>query len=517
VIQRVYRQDVAFLLFALVVSIILTRGVVSRPNYTDAYYYFNAANRLASGDGLTDAYLWTYIGAPDYLPAPSHLYWMPLTSLIAGFGMWVMNSPGSYAAAQWPFTLMFVGVGLMGYWLGRRLGGKSRHAWIAGILTLFSGFYSRFWGMTDTFTSYALVGGLCLLFLGLAVECERVKGSLVLWGIAGLFAGLGHLTRADGLLLIIVGLLFALVIPKRRIIAILVLCAGYLLVMMPWFVRNLSEIGTILPVGGTQAAWYTDYNDLFNYPPGAEPGDLFSDGLTTFIESRWLALTNNFGTFLAVEGMIVLAPLMLIGLWKRRKNRFLWPFTLYAIGLHLAMTVVFPFPGFRGGLFHSAAALVPFWAALGVVGLDDTVDWIAKRRRKWQPRTAKWVFSTGLVVLAVVLTFSIAGQNQVATDVPSLYTRLQDVLPPGSRVMINDPAQLYYFIEIGGVVIPNARVDVLPEIATTYEITHLLIEFVDGVPAVPGKFVFDFDNPPSYLQAIYIGFSSVRLYAIQSP
>ena len=57
--------------------------LLEQPGYTDAYYYFNAAKRLAEGHGLSDPYLWTYFNAPDRLPGPSHTYWMPLESVIA--------------------------------------------------------------------------------------------------------------------------------------------------------------------------------------------------------------------------------------------------------------------------------------------------------------------------------------------------------------------------------------------------------------------------------------------------
>ena len=172
--------------------------------------------------------------------------------------------------------------------------------------------------------------------------------------------------------------------PLRRIVVSLAaLVVGYLLVMLPYFARNLREIGTPLPLGGTQAIWFREYNDIFNYPPDSSPATLFADGLDAFVSSRREALVNNIGTFVAVEGLVVMTPLMLIGLWRRRRDPFLLPFGLYALGLHLAMTFVFPFPGYRGGLLHSAAALIPFWAALGVAGLDDVVDWVARRRRRW--------------------------------------------------------------------------------------------------------------------------------------
>ncbi len=519
-IARLPRHALVFGLMALVVAFVIVRGLAERPGYTDAFYYFNAADRWVVGDGLTDPYLWTYIGLPESIPTASHQYWMPLTSMLAALGMWVMNAPGDYAAAQWPFALLLAGLAGIGFWLGGRLGGSKRHMWVAGLLTLFSGFFTRFWGMTDNFGPYGFAGAMCLVWMGLAAKVRPEQKAYRFGFLAGIFAGLGHLARADGLLLLIVGLgTLALnrTMWRQRLVACLVLTVGYLLIMIPWFARNLDVIGSPLPMGGTQAAWYTEYDDIFNYPPGTEVVAFFEDGLSTLVESRWQAFTNNLGTFVAVEGLVVMTPLMLIGLWNRRRNAFLGGFWVYALGLHLAMTFVFAFPGFRGGLFHSSAVLIPWWAALGVVGLDDVVDWYAKRRRRWQPAVAKLVFSSGLVLLAIMLSWRVSSGQRVPAGQPSLYRELEAAFAQDARVMVNDPAALYYFTGLSGVVLPNATIDIVPEIADQYDVTHLLIEFVGGVPATPAEFVFDFDNPPAFLEPVSVSLPGARLYAIVLP
>ncbi|MEL6270940.1 MAG: hypothetical protein AAFR22_14115, partial [Chloroflexota bacterium] len=518
------RDHLIFVGVALLIAGYMVYGVYNRPTYTDAYYYINAANRLSRGDGLTDEYLWTYIGAPDELPAPSHLYWMPMPSLTAAFGMWLFNAPEDYRAAQFPYWLMLALLGYTGFWLGARLGGTRRHAWAAGLIVLFGGFFARYWGVIESFTPFGVFGAGCLVALGRGMV-TRQRWWFVL---AGALAAGAHLSRADGLLFVIAGiaallwvflfdrdekkalsLLLSFWKERREIIRIsgftVSIIFAYVVVMSPWAVRNLQLIGSPLPVGGAQGIWYTEYNDIFAYPPDATPQTFWqSGGWSLLLESRWQGLSTGIGTFIAIEGVIVLAPLMLIGLWNRRRDPFLTPFWIYVVGLHLAMTLVFPFPGSRGGLFHSATALFPFWAALGIVGLDDLVDWVVKRRRRWNPIQAKRVF-TG-AVLVIVLALTILSLPAPTPFVPPIPDASLDDLPADARVMINDPAQLYYWTGRGGVVLPdNAAPDVIPEIAAQYDIDYLFLEFVteDGIALAAPEGIADIPaNTPAFLTEI---------------
>jgi hypothetical protein len=535
--MKLRRSTAVFILFALVMAFALTRGLVGAPNYTDAYYHFNAAVRIANGEGLTEPYLWTYIGAPESLPesgvTPSHLYWMPMTSLLAAAGMKLLNAPGdvafAYGAAQVPLTLMFFGTACVGYGLGKKIGGGERHAWVAGLLTLFSGFYTRFWGMTDTFAPYALLGSLCLLMIGEGAGATQglplQKRRLFYWSAAGALAALAHLTRADGVLLLLIGyvVIFWGVWShpswRQRLCAAALMTAAYLLVMLPWFARNLNAVGSPLPLGGAQSLWFTQYDDLFNYPPEATAQMLFSLGIDGLLRTRWEAFagpqglfSGNFGTFIAVEGLVVMTPLMLIGVWQRRKLAFLRPFWLYALGLHVVMTLIFPYPGYRGGLLHSAAALVPWWAALGAAGLDDVVNWIARRRRHWNPAVARWVFSAALVGLGVFLSLSIGLRSRVlpSGEIPSLYAELQARLPADARIIVNDPAALYYYTGMGGVVTPNAEPSSIEDIARRYHVDYLLLE----PGGIPGRLLSAYDDPPPFLTRLEFSSPDVRLYAI---
>ncbi|MFN8377353.1 MAG: hypothetical protein U0452_01675 [Anaerolineae bacterium] len=525
------RSTWAFAAVSALLAVLLVYVVFPQPLYTDVYYHLNAADRLVSGQGLTDTYLWNYVNAPASLSGdwtvPSHQYWMPMPSLMAAVGMAGVSAPGSYPAAQIPFTVALWGVTFIGYAVGARLGRTAFMAWLTGLLTLLSPFYATGWGAVDSTTPFALFGAGCLLVLGgLASRARADRRTGGWWAAAGALAALSHLSRPDGVILLVVAVLTVAIVARRRrwtaLWLALPLLIGYGLVMLPWFVRNQQAFGAPLPAGGMQGMFYTEYDDLFAYPATANLQSFLNDlGPLGFITTRWTALfgndggliSGNFGTFLAVEGMIFLAPLMLIGLFRRWRAPFLWPFMLAALAIHGVMTLVFPFAGYRGGLLHSAAALVPFWAALGAVGLGDVIGWVAKRRRSWQPGTATRVFGVGLVGLALMLVLMLAarGGRGPSPEEQSLYAMVDAAVPVGVRIFSADPAALYYFTGRGGAVLPNSSPEVLRQLAGQYETDYALIQ-QNGLPTSLASL---WNEPPAFLNPIPITSEDGRVYAIE--
>jgi 4-amino-4-deoxy-L-arabinose transferase-like glycosyltransferase len=500
------KRDWRFALAALLLAFLIVRLPNERPGFTDAYYHFNAAVRLAQGDGFVDDYLWTYIGAPDALPARSHLYWTPGTSILAAVGMALFGL--SYGAAQVSLWLCLWGGALLTYHLALVEAGKLRHAWAAGLLVLFGGFFGRMWGTTDTFAPYLFFGGVALYLMQRAVRADRWQA----WLLAGLFSGAGHLIRSDGLLLLLTGLC-VLVLLRRwsSVPSAAALVGSYLVVMGPWFAFNYATLGTLLPVGGTQAIWYTTYDDLFNFPPAASAERFFANGLDLLIASRAEAFITNLQTLLFVQGFLILFPLMLVGAWRRRADHAWWPVFIFTVGLHAAFTFVFPFPGMRGGLFHGAAALMPFWAALALDGLDRAVEWVARRRRHWRAASAQRVFTAAAVLLVMGFSVVLMFQRRVTATTPIYFETLREVIPAGSRVMRNDPAELYFFTGIGGVVLPNEPYNVVEELVRLYEIDFVLLEY----PNVPRP-LYRVPVPEEW-ELIPLSFEGVELYDTRRP
>ncbi|GAB5490586.1 MAG: hypothetical protein Phog2KO_08010 [Phototrophicaceae bacterium] len=506
---KLSRGTILYSLLALIGAFWAVYFYNTVPNATDSYYHMNGAISIASGNGFVDNYLWTFIGAPDTIPAPSHLYWMPGTSIISALGITIFGA--SYSSAQLGLALCLWGAMLLTYYLGWKLGKSARHAWMAGILTLFSGYFLDTWGQTDTFAPYAFFGAMSLVFMSLGITEE--KRNILYWILAGAFAGFGHLIRSDGLILVIVGWSVLLWIFNRerftqRILWLVPFTLAYLVVMSPWFIRNYNEIGRILPTGGTQNAYFTSYNDLFNYPPDASLDDLLANNGEALIETRSRALFSNNGIplqALAYQGIIVFFPFILFGLWKRRQDAFIRSFWIFALGIHLAFAFVFPEAGMRGGFWHASAALVPIWAVIGLLGLDDFIEWVASKRKTWNPNLAKPVLSIGFLLLVVILSVYISRRSLI--DDKQVVLALADAIPENSRVMLNDPSRLYYYTGIMGVTIPNETADIALEIANIYDIDYILLE--DNGITEPLRF----EQAPHFLIPIDFDREGARLYA----
>jgi hypothetical protein len=296
---------------------------------------------------------------------------------------------------------------------------------------------------------------------------------------------------------------------KERLFWLMPFTIAYLLVMSPWFIRNFNAVGAILPVGGTQNAWFRSYNELFSYPVDASPATLFADGAGVFINSRLWATFSADGILLqalAYEGAIIFAPIVLLGAWKRRKEPFMRGISLFALGIHAAFAWVFTFAGIRGGFWHASAALIPIWAVIGLLGLEDVLAWVGQRRRAWKSPAAVTIFSYGLTVMVIVLSIMISNSS---IKRPEYLESLEAIIPEGSRVMSADPSEIYYYTGIGGIPIPNESPETVLELARLYDVDYLLLE--DGQITEPMRFT----ETPAFLQPIELNIEGVRLYAIQ--
>ena len=478
-----------------------TAWLERQPHNLDEAYHTVNAQTLATGGGFTEHFIWNYLSPPDTVTHPSNRYWMPLTAILAAAGMAIGGA--KYAAGQSAFVLLAALLPPLTFWLAMRVTGNRRQAWLAGWLVLFSGFYFAEWTAIDTFAPFALAGAICLIALWRAAETADWRWALG----AGVAAGLAHLTRADGVLFLLVGVFlvfgfrflvqgskFQVPSLKSQVLNTIIHCSlfviGYLLVMTPWFVRNWHTFGAILPPGGTQTLWLTRYDDIFSTTATLSLQNYLAWGWGNILQSKAWAAWMNFQTLAVVIGLMVVFPFAVIGWWKLRKHPLFQISAVYLVLLWLAMTLAFTFPGVRGALFHSGGAVLPMVAIAGAVGLDTAIAWVAARRRSWHAPTAQKLFGGALVFFAALISLFTAAQKLSAWNEPSPYAAIIPTLPnPAATVMAINPPAILYFGGENAIAVPNEPPETVITIARKYGADYLILE----------------KNHPAPLDALYRG------------
>lgn len=483
------RRDLLLLLTLALLFNFAIASFTSGPWYVDDAYYFGGALRLAGGHGFTEPYLWNYLGGFTALPAPSHAYWMPLTSILAALSMLVFGQ--SFAAARLPLLLLASLLPLITYHCSLFTTGLRRHALAAGLLAIVCGYYPIYWGTTDSFAVYAVVVSLTFVAVSRGsrvrsndfsrsgqqtAKAITTNGEWRWWLAAGVGAGLAHLARADGVLVLAVVLLAVLISPRHRVtLSPLLLVVGYLLVTFPWFTRNLIVVGSPLGAGGAGTLWLIEYNDIFNYPPNLTPARYFAAGWGVILDGKLQSLISNLQTILAVQGLIFLAPFILVGLWQLRKQALYRIVMMYAVLLYVAMTFAFSFPGARGGLLHSGAALLPFYFPAALVGLDAAIDWIAARLKHWEPELARRNFTIIIVAFAAVFTLALAIPRLRELGEDPMVALLRD-LPTEAVVMSNNPPGVWVATGHPGIPLPNGDGNTVIALADKFHVRYILMD-----------------------------------------
>jgi hypothetical protein len=336
------------------------------------------------------------------------------------------------------------------------------------------------------------------VFLILAVNL-KTRPIFKFFGL-GLIAGLMHLTRADGILWLGAGIIL-IVMPlfsakEERPVEVRCLflqaCAlllGYLLLMAPWYARNLSLYGNLFSPAGGRALWITDYNQMFDFPASQiSLQSWLNTGLPAALNERISALWLNLQTTLAVQADIFLLPLTLVGIWRLRKEKLVQFGMAMWVLTFVVMTVVFPLAGGRGGFFHSGAAIQPLLWAVAIEGFIGLIE-IGVKKRNWKFERASRGFGLILIFLSLLLTSALfipQITRDEAGSIPwtkssSTYQDVENYLQESGVnleqiIMVNNPPG--YFVASGrsAIVIPNGDFSTVVAAAHKYGAKYLVLE-----------------------------------------
>ncbi|MEP7216813.1 MAG: glycosyltransferase family 39 protein, partial [Anaerolineaceae bacterium] len=494
-----WRTPVSLFLLALLARLVLI-AVFPDPAYPDSSYYVEVARAIAGGHGLNVDFIWIFAEVgnriPDVptLPIPSNAHWLPLASLVQ-VPFIALLGPTAFASAL-PLALIGSLAAPLTWAIARDARAQSIVAVTAGVLSAVPAAATVFMAQPENFAILQpLVAG--------AIWCTArgLKGSSRSYVFAGLLAGLAALARNDGVFL---GAAIGLVwfgdrvrwwrgrrgrgswvhVDDRRPIS-LAAAVGclvlFLLVMGPWWARQLAVFGSISPTSSSGAALWirsiSEWNSITAHPSLQQ---FLAQGWGVIIASRLAGLWAAIGSYVVVIGSLVLAPFTLLGAIGRARSRDFAPWFVYLGIVFLTAALVYPLHVPGGSFVHSAIGLAPHAAILSMEGVLILVRAIASRRRTWDELGAARVLTWAVVglVVATAVVFGgpvTAGWDETRQPRIQLATELDRLsVPSTDRVMSIDAAGMKYWTGRPGVVSPDDPIETIETVARAYNIRWLV-------------------------------------------
>lgn len=477
----------------------LAAALFADPAYPDSFYYVNVAHALAGGSGFSIDYIWNFVDVGGRLPAvpvlpiPSNAHWMPLAPLVQVPFLWLFGD-GALARGL-PFWLVGATAAPITWWLARDAGLTRGQALAGGVLAAAPGALIPFLAQPDNFALFMPLGALALW------ACARgLRGDRRAFVLGGLVVGLATLARNDGLLLgIPFGLAFLLertrVIRHRDVTLPIgwraaLACAGlFLLVMAPWWLRQLSVFGSLSPSASSgRILWITDYRQLWSLTGETTLASFLAQGAGPLLAGRVAGLGAALGIFAAVPLLIFLAPFTVIAAWLRRRDPAFVPWLVYAIALFAFSGILSAVHVPSGTFLHSAVALVPHAYVLAILGIGVAVSRVAQSRPSWDVPRATRNFTVIAVAVAVLVgaaaTVRVASAWRTEEAIRRPIAQVLAAIPADDRVMSSDPGAYAFLAGRGGVVTPDDELPVIEDVLRAYGVRWLVVERAHAVPAL---------------------------------
>ena len=496
-----WRTPIALFLLALIVRLALI-AIYPDPAYPDSYYYVNVARAIAAGHGLNIDFIWIFaevgnkIPAVPTLPVPSNAHWLPLASLVQIPFIWLLG-PTALASAL-PLAIIGSLAAPLTWAIARDAKAEPVVATTAGVVIAIPGAATIFQSQPENFAI-----ALPLVAAAIWLTARGLKGDNLAFAFAGLLAGLAALGRNDGIFLGgTIGLVWVadrirwwrsrrgtqswVHVEDRRPIsyaAAIGCLALFLLVMAPWWARQIAVFGSISPTTSSGAAlWIRTISEWNSITAQPSLDKFLAQGPGPIIASRLAGLTSAIVNFAVFIGSVVLIPFLLIGAVGRARSRDFTPWFLYTGVVFLTATLLYPVHVPGGSFVHSAIGLAPHAAILSMEGVVLVVGWIAGRRRRWDERRANGFFAWGMVVLLIAIGIVFGRPTQEAWDAArqpriALASALDAMrVPATDRFLSLDASGFKYWTGRPGVVTPDDPIDTIEAVARAYGARWLVLE-----------------------------------------
>jgi hypothetical protein len=335
----------------------------------------------------------------------------------------------------------------------------------------------------------------------MAAAVAATRNRAWLWPAAGAFAALAHLSRNEGLILIVVVLLSALAsdgLARARVLRAVGVALSYLTVMSPFYWHNLRHFGSLMPPASGAVPFIGTYENLFALSVPRSLSALLDGGFAHFLRLRITTLDQQIGTaFRSTDSIDAVLLIAFTGIGVVRSHA--WAAEAPAAGrsrlarvrdcaVRLAGNRWFVPAGYAIATFLFYALVAPVVASTGAVGKGMVtilpvvviagLDGLARSR----VRPAFVALVVGVLVAFPCLHLADATNSVIASNngAGARYAAWMPWLAAESAclgrpvvVMTRDPWEFTQATGYRSVMIPNGPLDHILTTALRYHVTDI--------------------------------------------
>jgi hypothetical protein len=461
---------------ALVFRLVLLQ-FVHFPGVADPNHYYNMGVRLVEGHGFTIDYIWMYSQPPQSIVHPEE-HWMPLTALLAAAPMALFSGVSVHAALV-PFLLLGSLLPMLSYWAARQLDLSENAALFAAAALAVLPEFALYSLRTDTVIPCALFECASILLLVRGLR----RGGWLPFVASGAAAGLAYLTRNDGALLLpmlVVTLLAYRLWSKEPLHwrGALLIPPFALLVVAPWLIRNLNDIGMLGSPETSSMMFFTDHADHYAYGrhftlqtmlAAQTPAQLI--GKRAFELAA--AVKTMIASFDALPVAVAGGLLLLVAARDRRRLLALAPVLILLLGLLVAYPVLIPYKAQAGSFKKAYMSLVPLLLPLGAYALDQAIN----DARIRLGAMALVIGLLGVNALDAVRLDAQSADSYLAQvqQMADVARALPDTNGDGDIILMTQDPFIVRYVGLRSVMFPSEPLDVTIEVARRYGVDYLLM------------------------------------------
>lgn len=476
--------------------------LVSFPGIADPNHYYNMGVRLVEGHGFTIDYIWQYSLPPQSIVHPEE-HWMPLTAVLAAAPMALLGE--SVRAALLPFILLGALLPALAYWAARQLDlAHSSALFAAAALAALPEFvlYSL---RTDTLIPCALFECLSILLLVRGLQRARWLD----FALSGAAAGLAYLTRNDALLLLPMLVVTLLVYWRGRrgdattapdaqpmsrgsathmpLLMPVLLPLVALVVVSPWLVRNLNELGMLGSPETGSMFFFTDHNDHYAFGrhfsletmlAAQSPAQIVGKRLFELAAAVKVMLQSfdGFLTVAVIGGLLLLLAERRSPPQRRRQHARLLalaPVLILLLGILVAYPLLIPYKAQAGSFKKAYLSILPLLLPLGAYALERAVT---DRRLRFGAMALVIALLAFNAVDAVRLDAQTASGYLAEIETMAARARaLPDTNDDGEIILMTQDPYILRFVGLRSVMFPNEDRDTVIQVARRYAVDYLLM------------------------------------------